>query len=732
MLDRVKQAIQGIKIEQCKKEYDAEVERQSDRYPQWVLKKEHERDGDCYLDEPTGDRAQSKEAAGRGAGSGAAGTPPHAKKMTQRGKNMTDGKTNPMQSVVGFDEIEGIAPFAGLRGSLIVLADKKRGRLSDRAPGRIAALFAAHPDWDMIYGDEDHIWNGNRLAPFMKPDWSPDTLLSFPYIGGCVAFRADSYVGVEWLTGEDGDKKVYDFLLKCSECGKKIVHVPEVFFHIEISEEQYRAYRALDKDDPREMTADDCMPWELPWKDQERYSGIRLEAMKRRGCPGRLKEDAYGILQPVYDVPVDASGKRPLVSVIIPSKDNVDVLERCIRSVRAHSAYPDYEILIVDNGSAGASRARLMNLEAELTFTYYYKPMEFNFSAMINYGASKARGAYLLLLNDDCEVTQDDWMEKLLGQAALPHVGAVGAKLLYPASEKIQHAGVTNLTAGPAHKLQGNTDSHSYYYGRNRFCYDAIGVTAACLMIEKAKFLTAGGFDEQLKVAFNDVDFCFRLFEQGLYQVMRNDVVLYHHESFSRGNDLMDDEKAKRLMKERDALYERHPQLRARDPFYSENLLGCVIDYTINYQYEYDRDDCYTEVSAEPVEVKDEWYNECVIVTVDRAKRKRFVDVLTKRVAYQIEGWAYVLGMDNCRYEMSILLRREDGVFIEAKVFRRYRPDAVKILPQQKNIGLSGFVACLPKGALPLGSYGVYLLLKDRCSRQRLLRDTGSVLTVDE
>lgn len=708
MSGNVKRAIQDLKIRQCKNKHDKEVERQSDRYPQWILSEEPKKEGELYFNEPVGDMA--------GAG-GNANSPVREKLKT---------------ALIGFHEIgAGAHPFEAVMQQIIVLFDGQHGSLSARALTRVTALFAAHPDWDMVYGDEDFCYLKQRFAPWMKPDFSPDTLLSFPYFGGFTAFRRTSFADVEWADGEDDQARIYDFFLKCSERAVKIVHVPEVFFHRNASKEQYAAYRALDRDDPRILTADDCMPWELPWADQDRYTSVRLQAMERRGFSGKLVKDAFGILQPVYEIQKNQTGKMPFVSVIIPSKDNVDVLERCIRSLRAHEAYPHYEILVVDNGSAGAVRTRLMNLERELSFSYIYEPMDFNFSRMINLGVSKAAGDYFLLLNDDCEVTQDDWMLKMLGQAQLPYVGAVGAKLLYPDSDLIQHAGVTNLTAGPAHKLQKDSDFHSYYYGRNRFCYDYIGVTAACMMVSRRVFDKAGGFDEGLRVAFNDVDFCFKLYERGLYSVMRNDVVLYHHESLSRGDDLLTEEKTKRLMQERDALYERHPQLLARDPFYNVNLLGCVIDYLINYQYEYDRGDCRTGILEEPVDVQPEWYNECLIVMVDRAVKKNFMDVLTKRTVYQIEGWAYVLGQDNCRYTLHILLKKEDGTFMELETLRRYRPDAVKILPEQKNIELSGFVACLEPGTLPEGAYPVYVLFRDQCSRQRLIRDTGEVLTVE-
>lgn len=709
MPGNIKQTIQEIKIRQCKKEHDKEVERQSDRYSQWVISEEPKQDDELYGSEPVGDMAAL----------------PGAQPAAAKGKQKS--------VVIGFDGLAASArPLTEVKQPIVILADTQAGVLSARAQSRVTALFAAHPDWDMIYGDEDYCFAKQRFAPWMKPDFSPDTLLSFPYFGGFAAFRLSSYEDVLWLDDAAGKVRVYDFFLKCSEREKKIVHVPEVFFHRSATKEQYLAYRALDRSDQRILTADDCMPWALPWEDQGNYREIRLQAMKRRGYAGELVPDAFGILQPVYEIKDNAAGKKPLVSIIIPSKDNVDVLERCIRSVRTHEAYPDYELLVIDNGSAGAVRTRLMNLAREFAFSYYYEPMEFNFSQMINLGVSKARGDYLLLLNDDCEVTQDDWLLKMLGQAQLPHVGAVGAKLLYPDSDLIQHVGVTNLAAGPAHKLQRNSDSHSYYYGRNRFCYDYIGVTAACMMVARDKFEAVGGFDEGLRVAFNDVDFCFKLFARGLYQVMRNDVVLYHHESLSRGDDLLTEEKTNRLMQERDLLYERHPQFMARDPFYSVNLLGGVIDYLVNYQYEYDKIGCQTGLMDGAVEVQPEWYNECLTVMVDRAVKKDMMDVLTKQTTYQIEGWAYVLGQDNCRYTMSILLKKEDGTFAEAETLRRYRPDAVKVLPEQENIELSGFVARLPLGVLPSGDYPVYLLCRDQCSRQRLLRDTGAVLKVDE
>ena len=160
-----------------------------------------------------------------------------------------------------------------------------------------------------------------------------------------------------------------------------------------------------------------------------------------------------------------------------------------------------------------------------------------------------------------------DWLDRMVGQASLRHVGAVGAKLLYPNSTLIQHAGVTNTISGPGHKLKGLDDTQSYYYGRNKLVYDMIGVTAACLLIRTKVYRALGGLYEGLRVAYNDVDLCFRLCEKGLCNVQRNDVVLYHHESLSRGDDMQDEGKFKRLMEEKDVLYRRHPRLYAQDPY---------------------------------------------------------------------------------------------------------------------------------------------------------------------
>lgn len=708
MLQRLKTEIQNYQIKHCQREYEKEAGRQTDRYESWLSKKENH-------------------------------VPSIAEQLLKENPELIERlkKDDGNIRLVSYEEAEGAFPFQNLLSEILVFADLSNGTMEIESVNYIRILFALHPEWDMIYADEDYMCGTRRVAPWMKPDWSPDTLMAFPYIGHFFALRRNSYATVEWLEGEETAVRVYDFLLKCAERSGQIVHIPKVLYHNTISAEQLAQYDALGNQDPAAKTIDENIPWlaeKLQWQKEaqkDSYTRVRLAAMERRGYPGTIEEDCYGVLQPVYDVKTGVFGKKPLVSIVIPSKDNVEILERCLRSIRKYTSDVAYEILVVDNGSCGAARTKLINLERELGFRYYYEPMEFNFSAMVNLGVQRADGDYILLLNDDCEVIQKNWLGRMLGQAQLPHVGAVGAKLLYPDTDLIQHAGVTNLKIGPGHKLQRESDAVSYYYGHNRFCYDYIGVTAACLLVSKKIYEQVGGFPEELKVAYNDVDFCFSVVEAGYYNVMRNDVILYHHESLSRGDDLMSPEKTKRLLGEREKLYERHPMFEGKDPFYSENLIGNAIEYSVYYRYPYESYGCYSTFSRNPQEILQDWYNNSIYVTIEQAGRKRIYEGAKAERAYFIEGWAYVLNQDNSRYRMQVFLQSMDGKFYSCDVFRKYRADVVRILPEQKNIALSGFVAKLKASDLKTGEYRIYLMMKDQCSRQRLFKDTGSILRVE-
>ncbi|MDE7206766.1 MAG: glycosyltransferase, partial [Lachnospiraceae bacterium] len=354
------------------------------------------------------------------------------------------------------------------------------GRIAVNAFGEIVDYFNTHKDVNVVYADED-VWqlcdtdssedadneNVHRIFPWTKPMWSPDTLFSFFYFGNIFAIRRSAFTDLEWLGEDDYRKNLYDFALKATETGENPGHIEKVLFHV---------YR---KGTSREEITQELMHSTDFIGAGGSYDRIRAAAMERRGLKGeQIVDEKTGISYPVYGF-----DEEPLISIIIPSKDNEDVLKQCIRSVYAHTAYKNFEIIVVDNGSTEQVRTGLENFKQECLFTYLYIPMEFNFSQMCNTGVREAKGTYILLLNDDMEAVEDSWLLRMVGQASLEHVGAVGAKLLYPDSTLIQHAGITNTVSGPGHKLKKLDDNVSYYYGRNRFIYDMIGVTAACLLM---------------------------------------------------------------------------------------------------------------------------------------------------------------------------------------------------------------------------------------------------------
>lgn len=574
----------------------------------------------------------------------------------------------------------------------IVLFYDERGELEEKAAAVVAEFFKEYPFVQIAYGDEDRLdETGLRVDPWFKPQWSPDTLDSFQYFGHIFAVRAGllaELTAEEWESCLKGrfENNCYQILLaltkkvtdkrwiKANDTQKEIAPIGKVLLHM------------------REETQD-C---------------------ERATCV--------------------AGSSGALISAVIPSKDNPDVLETCIASVRDKTVLPSgvsLEIIVVDNGSSGENRIRLERLAEQFHFRYFYHPMEFNFSWMCNYGIGKSNGDYILLLNDDMEIIQSDWLAKLYEKASLPHAGAVGAKLLYPDSDVIQHIGITNIKVGPVHKLLKKHDSESHYHGQNRHVYDMIGVTAACLLIARDKYDQAGGLYEEMAVAYNDVELNFALYELGYYNIERCDVTLYHHESLSRGDDNLSDEKWIRLLHEKDILYTRHPSLKGFDPFYSRNLAVHSNLYLSNFMYAYEKRDYYTEVKLWKKPEPEQWENGCLTVNAEHARKEKKLEFTERDDVYWIEGWSYVLGMDNCRYKRSLLLLGSEGKIYQAAVLNRYRKDVEEILPEQQNVALAGFVCRIPKDALPADTYTVSMLASDRCSNQRLYAKTEMKFTVE-
>lgn len=607
----------------------------------------------------------------------------------------------------------------------ILILTLYEGELSEFATSLIRSVFSQNESIILIYGDEDvRIQaHGERKEPWFKPDWSPDRFLSSYYFGGLIAVRREALRAV-WE-----ENKTFVMEEESLQDGRQMLY--------ELLHKLIRIHGGFSKRKEKELAPVYHIRQVLFHSRKPGYEQIRELSLS--GTMQCMRSDAA----------------RDLISVIIPSKDNPEVLFCCIHSLleRTHTAYP-YEIIIVDNGSNDLNRRKI---EAELEdlrsmsptaagFTYIYRPMEFNFSDMCNLGAENAKGNFFLFLNDDMEILQANWLELMMEKAALPYAGAVGAKLLYPNSNIIQHAGITNLRVGPAHKLQFLSDEKVHYYGMNRGVHNMLAVTGACFLLRREVFDRVGGFYRELAVAFNDVDLCYTLYEKGYYNIVRNDVVLYHHESLSRGKDGESEKKQLRLLKEKDLLYERHTMLYGKDPFYHPYLTTDMLeaDYSPACRYQVTLDMPWAKVTklrSIPAGARED---SCLVVGMECAmdiyKWKYGVKapvesgkVQDEEMGYYFQGYSFVIGADNACFLKKLLLRdKKNGVIFEILVDERYRKDIKNNLSDQLNVDLTGFAAKVKMNAIPEGSYQFGMLAQDRCSRLKLVNWSSWTLEVQK
>ncbi|MGY4800183.1 glycosyltransferase [Teichococcus aerofrigidensis] len=415
------------------------------------------------------------------------------------------------------------------------------------------ALRIAQDDPDFLYSDEDKIDEQGRFCqPFFKPDWSPDTMMSTMFTCHVSCVRRSLLREVGPLNSEFDGSQDWDLILRVTERARRIAHIPKVLYH----------WRII----PSSVAAD------ISAKPYAVLAGQRCReaAMQRRGTPGRMEpvEQMFGYFRARYDV-----RGNPLISIIIPSRNNGAVLRRCVDSIDATSSWRNFEFIILDNGSDQAETLGILKALEQRDGTRVIRhDAPFNYSELNNIGARAARGEILLFLNDDTELLTPDGLERMAGYAQQSHIAAVGAKLLYPETRRVQHSGLINLACGPCHALHGETADAFGNFMRNLLEYNWVAVTGACMMIERGKFEAAGGFDETFPVSYNDVDLCFRLLKQGLYHVVCPSVHLLHHESLSRGQDHEVPERRARLDADRYRLYAAHPDMLMHDPFHNPNL----------------------------------------------------------------------------------------------------------------------------------------------------------------
>lgn len=541
-----------------------------------------------------------------------------------------------------------------------------------------------NPDVDFLYSDEDKLSEDGkkRHSPFFKPDWSPDTFMSIMYTNHLALYRTELVRKTGGLRSAFNGAQDYDFTLRFMELSnnKRVCHIPKVLYYWRERGESLAA-------------GAEAKPYAL-----EAVRKAKEEALKRRGWSGTVE---YVNSMSQYRV-VYKNDSNPLVSIIIPSKDHANLLKQCISTILEYTKYPNFEFIVVDNGSCEEQRKEIEDYLADKQARYYYQKMEFNFSKMCNIGASHAKGEYFLFLNDDIENFQEDWLGRMVGQASLEHVGAVGAKLYYPETSLIQHAGVINAKIGPSHVLGKMDDMLIYYFGRNRMDYNFLALTGACLMIRKSLYTKCQGFNEKLTVAYNDIDLCMKLYEMGYYNVLRNDVILYHHESVSRGYDAQEKAKKDRLQKEYEYLCSLHPDLYRRDPFYSINLTGYKTDYSIRIP---EMDDSNVNVQKNMILPKE---SNTMEVVIDSARY--FENVLT------ISGWGFEKSINNNNDGKKFLLLEAVGkekIIIPCEDM--YRQDVANAFKNDANgIEICGFKAQIPSDYISptFWDYQISLILK--------------------
>ena len=410
--------------------------------------------------------------------------------------------------------------------------------------------FLAAPSTQLLYSDHDHVSADGALSrPMFKPDWSPDLQLCSHYVGDVLAVRASGLKAAIARLGYVPD--AYELVAEIGLGGGSIGHIPAVLWH-----------------EPDQPPAPRSTP------EPERLSRI----LARHGIGATVELDARGNPRVRYDVPKPP----PLVSIVIPTRDMLHFLKPCVESLLSKTTWPSFEVLIVDNQSARPETlAYLQEVSADPRVRVLRYDQPFNFSAINNVAVEQAQGEVVCLLNNDTEVISPDWLEEMVSRLEQPGVGVVGARL-YFSDGRVQHAGDVVGPGGCAHHLFGVLEGDDPgYMKRAVLPQDLSAVTAACLVTPKKLFQKLGGLDAvNLKVAFNDVDYCLRVREAGLRVIYTPYAEFFHYESVSRGKD-DNDEKRARSESEANYIRERWPEVIERDPFYNPNLNYARPDFTV-------------------------------------------------------------------------------------------------------------------------------------------------------
>ncbi len=451
------------------------------------------------------------------------------------------------------------AALAMATGEFIAMLDHD-DELPPWALFEVARFLNEHPDADMVYSDEDKLEpDGRRSDPYFKPDWSPEHFLTCMYSNHLMVLRRSLVHELgAFRVGYEGSQD-YDLVLRLMERTARIHHIPKILYH----------WRKI----PGSVaTVGSAKPWAMDagrkaLEDYARRSGRDADVLPGGG---------YGLYRMKFRIK-----EEPLVSIVIPTDGrnrrvgsrDLNLVLNCVQSIVLKTAYPRYEIVVVDNGTLPGDTLAFLATVPHRRVSYRLEG-RFNFAHKINFCARHAKGEHLVLMNDDIEVISSEWLSAMLEYSQQPEIGAVGAKLYFP-DGRLQHIGIVlGVNGMAAHAFHMAPGSSVGYASSAVGVRNYSAVTAACLMTRRALFEEFGGFDERFRFDFNDVDYCLRLRRAGYRVVFTPYAELYHHESATEGGRTWDPDDVEEMKRRWAVEYER-------DPYYNSNLTRDYSDYRL-------------------------------------------------------------------------------------------------------------------------------------------------------
>ena len=451
--------------------------------------------------------------------------------------------------------------FAMTKGEFVGLLDHD-DLLAPNALYEIVKILQDHPQADALYTDEDKVTTelDEHFQPHLKPDFNLDLLRSNNYICHFFVVRKSIVEKAGGFRKEFDGAQDYDFIFRCTEKAEEVLHVPEILYH-------WRTHKASTADNPASKM--------YAFEAGKRAIEAHLERTGTKGEVSHTQDLGF------YRVKYPVQGK-PLVSVIIPNKDEKETLQTCLEMLEKNTGYQNLEIIIVENNSTTDEIFRYYKeLSGNQRVHLLRWGKEFNYSAINNFAVAHAKGEYLLFLNNDVKSINSGWLEEMLGVCQRPEVGGVGAKLIYP-DNTIQHAGCVIGMGGIAgHMFVDMPADRTGYLHKASILQDMSAVTAACLLMKKEVFEQAGGFTEELAVAFNDVDLCLKVRKNGYLIVYDPYAKLYHMESKTRGAE-DSKEKVRRFQTEIEYMRCHWIDiLKNGDPCYNKNLSLTKWNYSL-------------------------------------------------------------------------------------------------------------------------------------------------------